>query len=682
MSQSEKNQLAMQLGLRPRTVTLLFISLALLILPHATVLPVWTLVITFVFMLWRFQHERRGWPLPGRMLRILLMMLVVIGIIISYGNPAGRLPFTALFVTLLGMKFIELRTRRDLMVILFLGYFVAITHFLDNQNIAMAAYILGVIILLTTALVSFNRKQDIRAGELKADARLALNMLMQAVPIMLILFVLFPRLSAPLWAIPTDGASGVTGLSDEMSPGQISSLTRSSAIAFRVDFHGGRPEASQLYWRGPVFTNYDGYRWSKSNGFHSHRLKLINTSKKVEYSITLEANNKPWLLTLDLPTHMVLNGFNYYPLNRSGHIPSIGKVSDDYQITSGLPVTSRKKYRMVSSLQYQTPELSVKQWQDALQLPDNIGDKLISFSQQLREKYKSDARIVDAMLAYFTGQEFFYTLQPEPLGYQPMQQFLFETREGFCEHYASAFTLVMRAAGIPARVVTGYQSSEINPYGDYLVVRQSDAHAWSEVWLDDRGWVRVDPTAAVAPERIKQGLEALPEFSISPVILGDNTVLARAWLTMSRSWDAVNNVWYQFVLGYDYAEQRELLKKFGLNNLHIVPIAITILVAIAALLGLFALFMFRPKQQKDTVGMLYERFCNIMEKRGLPRNGHEGPRNYCNRLLAACPELAPQVNTITSAYIRYRYARSQRSDEAQRIRQSIRALQRSTQISA
>ena len=666
-----KNQLAMQLGLRPRTVSLLFISLALLILPHVTRLPLWTIVVSFIFMLWRFQHERRGWPLPGRTMRILLMLVIIVGIIASYGSPAGRLPFTALFVTLLGMKFIELRTRRDLMVILFLGYFVVITHFLDNQNIAMAIYMLAVVLLLTTALVSFNRRQDIRPGELRHDTRLALLMLLQAIPIMLILFVLFPRLSAPLWAIPTDGASGVTGLSDEMSPGKISSLTRSSAVAFRVDFHGGRPEPHQLYWRGPVLTNYDGYRWSKSKTLQSRRLKLQNIAKQVEYTVTLEANNKRWLLALDLPTHVVLNSFTRYPLNRNGFIPGFGRVTNDYQVLSNLPVTNRKKYRMVSSLEYKTPELSISQWEEALQLPANVGDKLVSFAQQLRNKHDTDEQVVDAMLEYFTRQEFFYTLQPKPLDTQPMQQFLFETREGFCEHYASAFTLVMRAAGIPARVVTGYQSSEINPYGDYLVVRQSDAHAWSEVWLDDRGWVRIDPTAAVAPERIRQGLEALPEFSISPVILGNNTALAKAWLTISRSWDAVNNVWYQVVLGYDYSEQKKLLEKFGLNNLHIVPIAITILAAIGILLGLFALFMLRQRKQQDTVGMLYERFCRVMEKRGQPRHPHEGPRDYCNRMVAVFPELAPQITTIATAYIRHRYARSQRSDETQRLRQAI-----------
>jgi len=673
MSSAVKNQLAMQLGLRPRTVTLLFVSLALLILPHAITLPPWTLAATFTFMFWRFQHERRGWPLPGRSLRILLMVLIMVGIIASFGNVTSRLPFITLFVTLLGLKFIELRTRRDLMVILFLGYFLVITHFLDNQNITMAVFMFGVVLLLTTSLVSFNRKQDLRKGELTVDTRLAFTMLLQAIPIMLVLFVLFPRLSSPLWAIPTGGSGGVTGLSDEMSPGQISSLTQSTAVAFRVEFHGDRPEPRQLYWRGPVLTHYDGYRWSKGKFTFREKLRLLNTSQKVDYTVTLEANNKPWLLALDLPSHVVLKSLTEYPLNRSGHIPDFGKITGDYQVFSGLPVTERKQYRMVSHLQYKTPEISVDQWQAALQVPDNLGDKLLAFARQLRAEHSDDENLVKAMLKYFSQQEFFYTLQPKPLGRQPMEQFLFDTREGFCEHYASAFTLVMRAAGIPARVVTGYQSSEINPYGDYLVVRQSDAHAWSEIWLEDKGWVRIDPTAAVAPERILQGLEVLPEFSISPVLLGDST-LAHAWLAATRGWDAVNNAWYKWVLGYNHTQQKKLLEKLGLNNLHIVPIAMIILAAIGFLVALFSLFMLSKKKRKDAVGQLYQRFCRIMSKRGTPRHDYEGPRDYCNRLIVTYPELAPQITTIATAYIRYRYARSQRSDEVQRMRKTLRSL--------
>ncbi|WP_126452459.1 transglutaminase TgpA family protein [Sulfuriflexus mobilis] len=674
MSQAAKNQLAMQLGLRPRTVGLMFISLAMVILPHAGRLPVWTLAAAFIFMLWRVQHERRGWPLPGRILKTVLLLLMIIGIIASYGISSGRLTFVALLVVLLGLKFIELRTRRDLMLVLFLGYFVVITHFLDNQNISMAVYMLVVVLLLTTALISFNRRQDIRRGELKADARLALVMLLQAIPIMLVLFVLFPRLSGVLWAVPTGGGGAVTGLSDDMSPGKISSLTRSTAIAFRVEFHGERPDTSTLYWRGPVLWHYDGERWTGTDFLAGRGMQLQNTARQVEYTVTLEANNTPWLLALDLPTHLVMADSRRQPLDRSGLLADKSKLTADYQLIANEPVTSRKRYRLVSSLHYRTPEITAREWQQALQLPDDIGDKLLAFAEQLRRQHISDSGVVNAMLRHFREQPFFYTLQPRPLGNQPMQEFLFESREGFCEHYASAFTLVMRAAGIPARVVTGYQSSEVNPYGDYLVVRQSDAHAWAEVWLNDHGWLRVDPTAAVAPERIKLGLEALPEFSVAPAVLGKAGALSDAWLAMTRSWDAVNNAWYQWVLGYDHLAQKRLLERLGLSNTNSLHVALVMLIAILILLGLLALSMLRPRKQQDSVGTLYTRFCRIMEKRGLPRHDHEGPRDYSRRLQLACPELAPQISAITTAYISYRYAGSQGPDEVQRLRQAIRQL--------
>jgi len=676
MSRPEKNQLALQLGLRPVTVSLLFISLVLLILPHIIRLPLWTLAASFFFMFWRFQHERRGWPLPGRALRILLILLLLVGLTISFGSLIGRIPFTALFVTLVGLKFIELRTHRDLMLILFLGYFIVITHFLDNQDIGMAVYMFAVVMLLTTALVSFSRKQDIRLNELMGDFRLAAVMLLQAIPIMLVLFILFPRLSAPLWAIPTDSASAVTGLSDEMSPGQISSLTQSTDIAFRVDFHGERPDNNQLYWRGPVFASYDGQRWSKGSAYPRQRVKLEETSEPVEYTVTLEANNKPWLLALDLPTHMVTNVDAPYPLNTSGFIPGVGQISSNYELYADKPVSQRKQYRVISSLQYRTPELSQRQWQETTNVPDNIGQKLLNFATQLRQQHRSDRAVINAMLEYFRNQEFYYTLQPRPLGQKPMQQFLFDTREGFCEHYASAFTIVMRAAGIPARIVTGYLSSEVNPYGDYLVVRQSDAHAWSEVWLEEEGWVRIDPTARVAPERIRQGLDALPEFSTSPVLLGDNTAPARAWLKLSRSWDAMNHAWYQFVLGYDYKKQKELLEKFGLAQSHIVQTVMIILVIIGVLIAVFSFFMLRPARKHDTIGALYDRFCNMMAKHGLPRLDHEGPSDYRSRLVAKYPAQAHLFTTIFSNYIRQRYSKRPQSGAEYRMRNALRLLQK------
>jgi len=676
MNQPKKNQLALQLGLRPVTVTLLFITLVLLILPHIVRLPLWSLAASFIFMLWRFQHERRGWPLPGSGLRIVLILMILVGITISFGNIVGRLPFTTLFITMLGLKFIELRTRRDLMLILFLGYFIVITHFLDNQNIGMAVYMFVVVMLLTTALISFNRKQDIHLNEFKDDFRLSAVMLLQAVPVMLVLFILFPRLSAPMWAIPTDSASAVTGLSDEMSPGQISSLTQSSAIAFRVNFHGEQPDSTQLYWRGPVFVNYDGRRWSKGSASPLQNLQLEETSEPIEYTVTLEANNKPWLLALDMPTHMLLDDDTPYPLNRSGVIRREGIISSNYELYANDLISQRMQYRLISSLQYRTPELSVTQWQEATDVHENIGQNLLDFAIQLRQRHNSDRAVVNAMLAYFKNEEFYYTLQPKSLGLKPMQQFLFDTREGFCEHYASAFTIIMRAAGIPSRVVTGYLSSEINPYGDYLVVRQSDAHAWSEVWLEEEGWVRVDPTAAVAPERIRQGLEALPEFSVSPVLLGNNAALTRVWRTVSRSWDAVNNTWYQLVLGYNYKKQKELLKKFGLGHAHIVQTVTIILFIIGALIAVFSLFMLRPKRKHDTIGTLYNRFCSLMAIHDFPRTENEGPKDYRTRLIAQYPAQASLFTTIISAYIRQRYSQYPSSSAEHRMRNALRRLQK------
>ena len=375
------------------------------------------------------------------------------------------------------MKIIEIKQVRDYYIANFIGLFLIMTNFFYAQSILTAAYMLLVVIVISSSLISLNDRDNV----LKTSRRLYLSgsMLMQSLPLMIVIFILFPRVSGPLWGLPKDAHSGLSGISDEMSPGTISRLTLSDEIAFRVEFDGQVPENSALYWRGPVLWHTDGVKWV---GKKSHQVSttLTTKGKPVTYTVTLEATDKKWLYGLEIPVSAPENSY----------------LSDDLQLKTKTPVRSRIQYKLTSFTEYSIGANSHVELIQALQLPQGRHKMAIALGSSWRESGLDDIEIVNRALQMFNQEKFYYTLAPPLLPYDTVDQFLFETRQGFCEHYASSFVILMRAAGIPARVVTGYQGGAINPVGNYLVVRQRDAHAWTEVWLEKSGWSRIDPPIA------------------------------------------------------------------------------------------------------------------------------------------------------------------------------------------
>jgi transglutaminase-like putative cysteine protease len=351
---------------------------------------------------------------------------------------------------------------------------------------------------------------------------------------MLILFVFFPRVQGPLWGLPQDAYSGTSGLSNTMTPGSISQLILSDAVAFRVKFEGTIPKPNQLYWRGPVFWYFNGKNWLPGNKTPRNFFKYERLEKRVQYTVTLEPHNNHWLFVLDMPAML----------------PPESTGSNDYQVLSRTPVRSRMRYKMASYLSHKVGlDADEKELSRALQLPPDTnsgGNKRArALAESWRQDINSDEAIMRKALSMFRNQKFYYTLLPPLLGDNQVDEFLFDTLQGFCEHYSSSFVFLMRSAGIPARVVTGYLGGKINSVGNYMIVRQSDAHAWAEVWLKDRGWVRVDPTASVSPERLNSGIAAAVPYS------DQLPMMARTefeWLrTMRMSMDAMANNWNQWV---------------------------------------------------------------------------------------------------------------------------------------
>ncbi|HSN70061.1 MAG TPA: DUF3488 and transglutaminase-like domain-containing protein, partial [Steroidobacteraceae bacterium] len=512
------------------------LCLATAIVPHLTHAPSWVLLVTASTAAWRLAAALRGWPLPARWIRILVAFVSVSLIALEFRTLNGLEAGTALLILMAGVKLIETRSLRDLTVLLFIAYFLLFAAFLYEQSLPWLPYMLVSTWLLTATLLRIHETGPLMSG--RDAVRLTGRMLAMALPVAVLLFLFFPRLPGQFWALPARG-DAMTGLSDEMSPGDISELTLNDVPAFRVTFKGEPPPPAERYWRGPVLHDFDGRAWRRIPGrFYPVRApEPIGT--RYEYKITLEPHNRRWLLALDMP-------FEW---------PEAKAIrSFDYLLFTNDPITSPRSFELASYTRYDTGDrLFVRLRERNTRLPEEGNPRSRALAQSLRTEHGSDEALIDAVLRMFREQEFFYTLEPPGLAADAVDDFLFNTRRGFCEHFASAFTFLMRAEGIPARIVTGYQGGTFNPFNGQLLVRQSDAHAWSEVWLEGQGWVRVDPTAAVAPDRIERGLDAaLPEGEPVPGrFFSRNPMLA----SLDFAWDALNAFWTDQVVEVDARAQ-------------------------------------------------------------------------------------------------------------------------------
>lgn len=644
------------------TLRWLLFALILVVLPHGQHLAWWIVPTFFALVVWRYNIVQRHWQSPTQPLRLALAALIIGGVFLQYHTIFGRDAGVALLVVLAGLKLLETSELRDALLLIFLGYFLIITNFLFSQSIPTAIYMWLVMVIITATLISLSdTNQNINN---RSKLRLASVLVTQAIPVMLVLFIFFPRVAGPFWSLPKDAYSGITGLSNQMQLGNIRQLIQSNQAAFRVEFKDGEiPPAWQLYWRGPVMWWTDGTTWKSSHQqdaiLRDLHFEINDSNAYYDYTIMLEPHNKRWLLALDLPATT----------------PEIGFRNRDYQLLAKHSVRSMQRYDVRSYVDYRTTLMSALDRRFATHIPDGYHYQARLLGIGWRTDYPDEPeKIVQAALDYFNQEAFRYTLSPPPLSGDVIDAFLFKTRAGFCEHYAAAFTILMRAADIPARIVTGYQGGELNPMGNYLVVRQRDAHAWAEVWLDERGWVRIDPTAAVAPERVENGIDdALPD--VSAFDFGGSWAtdsLVAQWLNQLRNtWDALNYSWNQWVLGYSPERQQALMALLGLGAIDWQGLVTLMVVLIGVVLGVIALWLvLRRYQHQDPIQAVYLRFCRKLARIGVQRRAYEGPLTLAQRASQARPDLSASIQRIVQLYINARY-RSQ----AQRLvdlRQAVR----------
>ncbi len=645
------------LALPRRLLVALLIILTLMVAPHMANLSPLVLGWFAIAMLWRvlaLDHPRR---LPGRATLLVLTLGAIVLVIGSSGLHDGRLTGTALLVAMLGLKLLELRSRRDVHITLYLGFFLTLTQFLYNQSLWLAAYLLlGVAALVTVQLglsrVEANGKQQLNG---------AIRMLAAALPLALVGFLLFPRLHAPLWGIDTQRA--ITGIGDEMTLGNIGQLSRSNATAFRVNFVDQVPPPAQRYWRGPVLWHTDGRRWDPGPRASRAAPTAHSEATPIRYEVTLEPTGAYWLFGLDSVTEP----------------PPGTRLNRDYALVATQRVTRRYRYSAASDPNYRLTRISADERRQALALPPTISPRV----RALVAAWQADAdprepmQFVRKALDYFRQQPFVYTLTPGRLDGDPIDAFLFDSRRGFCEHYAGSFALLMRLGGIPSRVVIGYQGGMKNPHADHWVVRQSDAHAWTEVWLPQRGWWRVDPTAAVAPERIERALDGARSQDQDQIIFRGDPAGLFGDLWREAIWlaDAVDFGWHRWVVGFDFDRQRYLLKDLGIDALRGTGLAIALLISGGLAIGLAYLLGRLPRPRRgDPLPRLWQRFRRKLDRAGLDIPAWLGPNDLCARAQAAFPGQSGELAAINRLYVQLRYGRAVNARQIGALRQRIARL--------
>ncbi|MDP3617411.1 MAG: DUF3488 and transglutaminase-like domain-containing protein [Rhodoferax sp.] len=616
-----------QLPRDSRDTLFLLLVMAWVVMPQVGHLPLWCSLLAGGLILWRGALALTARPLPSRRWLALLLMLTVAATWFSHKTLLGRDAGVTLIVVLLALKTLELRAKRDAFVVFFLGFFTLLTNFFYSQSLLTAAAMLIALLGLLTALV--NAHMPVGKPPLAQAAKTAGSMALLGAPIMAVLFVLFPRV-APLWGIPSDAMSGRSGLSASMQVGAIANLALDDSIALRVRFEGAIPARSVLYFRGPVLSTFDGREWRSLRSSLPARLQapadLQVQGPAVNYQVTLEPHSRPWLLVLDAtPTKPLVSGFD-------------ARMTNDLQWLADRPVTDLLRYSAASYPDFRHgPLRPVVGLQEYLDLPAGFNPRTLQLAAQMlrdpRHANADGAQLVAAVLERLRGGGYSYTLEPGVYGRHGADEFWFDRKEGFCEHIASSFVILVRALGLPARIVTGYQGGESNAVDGFFVVRQSDAHAWAEVWFAGRGWVRVDPTGAVAPGRVS-ALQRLPipRGVIANALLGSvNPALA---LNLRALWDAANNGWNQWVLNYTQGKQLDLLRNIGFESpswedLSYLLIGIVVLASLVA-----AAWTLWERSHQDPWLRLLTRAATHLQKSGIGIAPNSPPRRLAQQLRA------------------------------------------------
>ena len=607
-----------------RDTLFLLAVIAWVLLPQTQHLPWWCSALAFGVLVWRGYLALAMRPLPSAWRRMGLLALAMAATLLTHKTLLGRDAGVTLLAVLLTLKTLELRARRDAFVVFFLGFFCMLANFFYSQSLLTAVSMLLGLLGLLTVLV--NAHMPVGKPPLAQAAKTAGWMALLGAPIMIVLFMLFPRL-APLWGVPSDGVAGRSGLSAKMQVGTIASLALDDSVAMRIKFDGQPPPQQDLYFRGPVLSGFDGREWRPANVDVFSRFKvtasLVVSGAPVSYEVTLEPNSRPWLMVMDAAAQSPdLTGYQTL-------------MQADLQWLLNRPLNDLLRYKVQSYPNFQHgPKNAVIGLREFVELPPGFNPRTLALANDIRRDARytqaGSAALVDVAMNRLRTGGYTYTLEPGVYGQNTADEFWFDKKEGFCEHIASSFVILMRALDVPARIVTGYQGGEQNSVDGFWTVRQSDAHAWAEVWYEGRGWVRVDPTSAVSPGRTGafQRLQA-PQNVVGQALTNLNP---RFSLQLRATWEAINNAWSQRVLNYTQGKQLSLLKDIGFKSPSWEDLSYVLIGIIVAVSLLGALWGLWERTQHDPWLRLLGKARKQLAKAGIESTHASSPRQLATLL--------------------------------------------------
>ncbi len=623
-------------------------------------LPIWVLALAFAAGGTRIVLARRGSGPPPPIVLVPVAAIAILGLLLKFHTFNGITAGTALLCLMAGLKLLETRRLRDIHVIVLIVYFLCLAALLHSESFWLLIYAIAVCWLATATLVQLTVTAP--APPWRKGLRHAARMLAHALPLALFLWVLFPRLAEPLWQVGDEGSSALTGLSDTMDPGDISNLVLNDDIAFRAHFAGAVPTVRNRYWRGPVLEEFDGRTWRRNDRpiYTSVAAQpALPTDLVYSYTIGLEPYPHNWIYALDRPVHWDLEH---------------ARLSDSGVLERRDPVSQPLDVLMTSIAGATTPGILApyKRARD-LALPPGRNPRTAALAQQMRLVHPDARDYARSVLEMLHDEAFFYALTPPRLGENSVDDFLFESRRGFCGHYASAFAVLMRAAGIPARVVTGYLGGLENPYGDYWIVRQSDAHAWVEIWVEGNGWLRIDPTAAIASTRIEQqgaddNLNAL---------LGIHLHLRGTWLAdVGLRVDALRQIWRDRILQFDQNAQQSLLQQLSIPLPDTGKFALLLALCVGSAFAWMSWQVRRDSgaPSRDLVVRAFDRLCERLGKIGLKREPYEAAEAFAERVARSRPEMGASLRSLMREYSDVRYGESVDRAAIKRLVQAMRAF--------
>jgi protein-glutamine gamma-glutamyltransferase len=628
------------------------------VLLHLDRVPAWVSAAALILIAWRLVAVRGAVRLPGGWVRAALAVAAVAAVYTRYRTLNGLAPGTALLMLMAALKLLETRARRDQLVVLGASLFLLLAACLDRQSLPRVP-LYSLEVWLCCAALAIAATSGLRW---RAALALAGRTLLLAAPLALLMFLFFPRLAGSFWAVP-HGEEAVSGLSDTMSPGSIAHLITSYDIAFRVRFLTAAPPYPERYWRGPVLHDFDGHTWRAAPQPYRRRAPLTGVGPLYRYSIELEPTRQHWWIALDTPLQ--------------SPDPKV-TLTYDSQLIAAAPVSQPASFEAESRhpTQQLTPLSPIDRRRDRV-LPPGENPRTAQLASELRRKAPTDRALVNSALDLLRTGGFTYSLDPVPLTGDQIDDFLFRTKSGFCEHYASAFVALMRAAGLPARVVTGYLGGELNPIGGYYVVRQSDAHSWAEVWLDGEGWTRVDPTAVVEPERMHRGLlDLLPGAASAQ----ERLLRASPWLVrLLERWDAANAWWDERVLKFDNAAQLDVLERLGVHSPDSREVGWAFVLALLGWLAVIGWHIGRGPRgaRPDPLARAYRRLCGKLARQGgVVRAAHQGPLDYARAFAARHAGPDGGALALLARYAELRYGAPVPATRARDIEEFTRAVAR------